>query len=212
MPGAGGAVSTAVSDAQRPSALARETPAGRSPAWWGMVLFLLTDLTVFAALIASYFYLRFAANPTWPPPGIEVPKLLKPAVLTGLLVSSSVPLIWADLGIKKGDRKRLIVGLLMTIALGCTFLFVQYTEYDEKLAKYKASTNAYGSLFYTLTGWHGFHVLVGVLVLVFVLAAAASGRITKHHHARVRVIALFWHTVDAVWIAIVLTVYVSNHL
>jgi len=204
---------TSVAEAvTRPGAAAREVPAGRRPGWWGTVLFLLTDVAVFAAMLASYFYLRFAANSEWPPAGIEVPKLLKPAILTVLLVPSSIPLIWADLGIKKGQRGRLIAGVSLTFLMGAAFLGVQYTEYAEKLKEYGPSSNAYGSLFYLITGWHGFHVLVGLLGLAFVLAAAISGRITKHHHARVRMIALFWHTVDAVWIAIVATVYLSPHL
>lgn len=197
---------------QEPSAVAREVPAGRRPGWWGTVLFLLTDVAVFAALLASYFYLRFVASPDWPPQGIEIPKLLKPAILTALLVPSSLPLIWADLGIKKGNRRRLIAGLVMTILLGAAFLVVQYTEYQEKLREYRPSTNAYGSLFYVITGWHGIHVAVGLVALLFVLMAAVTGRITRSHHARVRNVALFWHTVDAVWIAIALTVYVSPRL
>lgn len=208
---------TATSDpaapaAERPAALIREVPTGRRPGWWGTMLFLLTDVAVFAALLASYFYLRFAANTQWPPAGIEQPKLMKPAILTVLLLSSSAPMVWADLGIKKGDRRRLILGVALTFALGAAFLYVQYTEYADKLKHYTPSTNAYGSLFFTITGWHGLHVLVGLLGLLFLLVAAVSGRITKHHHARVRMIALFWHTVDAVWIAIVLTVYISAHL
>jgi cytochrome c oxidase subunit 3/cytochrome c oxidase subunit I+III len=198
--------------ATRPAALAREVPAGRRPAWWGMVLFLVTDLAVFAGALASWFYLRFTAAAAWPPAGISEPKLVRPAVMTVVLLASSAPMVWADLGIKKGDRRRLITGILGTVLLGGGFLALQATEYSEKLKEFGPSQGAYGSMFYAITSFHALHVLLGIVALLFVATAAASGRITTSHHIRVRVVSLYWHTVDAVWVAILLSLYLSPHL
>jgi heme/copper-type cytochrome/quinol oxidase subunit 3 len=196
----------------RPRAVVREVPAGRRAGWWGMILFLLTDLAVFASMFASYFYLRFAGGGPWPPNGVEEPKLLKASIMTVLLLTSSGPMVFADLGIKKGSRRRLLVGTAVTILLGAAFLVVQSTEYREELRHDKPTSEAYGSIFYTITGWHGLHVFSGLLMLLFLLAAGAAGRITRQHHVRVRLIALFWHTVDAVWIVIMLCLYLSPRL
>lgn len=211
--GTPGPPSTGLEAAGHPTALAREVPAGRRPGWWGMVLALTADIAAFASLLASYFYVRFVTSDTWPPPGIEEPKLLKAWIMTGLLVTSSVPLVWADLGIKKGDRGRLLAGGTLTLLMGLAFLYVQYREYGEKLAKeFHPDTNAYGSLFFTITGFHGLHVIVGCLAMTLVLIAAATGRISRSHHALVRITALYWHTVGAVWVGIFLSLYLAAQL
>lgn len=206
------AATTATGAAMRPSALRREVPAGRRAGWWGMVLFLVTDLALFAALLAAYFYLRFVTSEQWPPGDISEPKLLKAWIMTGLLVGSSVPLVFADLGIKKGSRARLLAGGILTVLLGLAFLYVQYREFTEKLGEFSPSTNAYGSAFFTITGFHGLHVIAGVLALSFVLLAAATGRITRSHHALVRIVALYWHTVGAVWVVIFASLYLAAQL
>lgn len=192
--------------------LAREIPTGRSPAWWGLVLFLATDLASFAALFASWFYIRFAASTEWPQGGIDKPKLLRPMVMMVILLTSSLTCWWADRGMQKGDRTRLVVGMLATIGLGIAFLAAQYDEYAEDLSKFGPTTNAYGSLFFSITTYHGFHVLIGLLLLGFLVAAGLAGRLTVSQHVRVRTIALFWHVVDGLWVIIVFCLYVSSHL
>lgn len=208
------ALSTATSAATRPDAVAREVPAGRRPGWWGMVLTLVTDVAAFAALLAAYFYIRFVtAGDDWPPDEISDPKLLKAWIMTALLVTSSAPLIFADLGIKKGHRGRLLVGVALTILLGAAFLYVQSLEYHEKLTKeFQPQTNAYGSLFFLITGFHGLHVVLGLLTMLVILVAGLSGRITRKHHALVRIAGLYWHTVGAVWIFIFGSLYLAAQL
>ncbi|GAB3804684.1 cytochrome c oxidase subunit 3 [Micromonospora zhanjiangensis] len=195
-----------------PDALAAEQPAGRSTGWWGMVMLITTEATFFAALLGSYFYLRFQHGGDWPPGGIEAPKLVKPLIMTAVLVPSSVPLLWAERGIRKGRRWRLRVGLVATLLMGLTFLILQGTEYDEKLHHFTFTTNVYGSLFYFITGFHGFHVLVGMLMTSWLLAASAQGSFGSRHHEQVSVAALYWHFVDIVWVAILFTIYLSPRL
>jgi cytochrome c oxidase subunit III len=193
-------------------ALATEIPVGRTPGWWGMVLFVTTEATLFATLLGSYFYLRFQYGPQWPPPGIEKPELVKPLIMTALLLPSSLPVMWAERGIRKGQRWRLRLGLLATLLMGSAFLALQATEYATKLAEFTFTTNVYGSLFYVITGFHGTHVAIGLLMIAWLLAAALRGSFGYRRHERVRITAIYWHFVDLVWVAILFTVYLSTRL
>ncbi|SEK69226.1 cytochrome c oxidase subunit 3 [Blastococcus sp. DSM 46786] len=197
-----------------PAAAAREVPAGRRPGWWGMVLALVTDVAAFAALLAAYFYIRFVtAGDNWPPGDIAEPKLLKAWIMTALLLASSAPLVFADHGIKNGRRGRMLAGVGVTVLLGVAFLVVQGLEYREKLTvEFTPQTNAYGSLFFAITGFHGLHVIVGVLALLVILVAGLAGRITHRHHAIVRITGLYWHTVGAVWVFIFGSLYLAAQL
>ncbi|RZU75320.1 cytochrome c oxidase subunit 3 [Micromonospora kangleipakensis] len=206
----GGGVVAAATGAE---ALSTELPVGRSAGWWGMVMFVATEATLFACLLGSYFYLRFQYGPQWPPDGIGAPELLKPLVMTAVLVPSSLPVIWAEHGIRHGQRWRLRSGLAATMLLGMTFLALQATEYAEKLKHFTMTTDAYGSLFYLITGFHGLHVLVGLTMIGWLLAASLrGGSFGSHRHERVRNVAIYWHFVDLVWVAILFTIYLSPRL
>jgi cytochrome c oxidase subunit 3 len=104
------------------------------------------------------------------------------------------------------------VGVSLSFVLGAAFLVLQAVEYEEKLALFTWTTNAYGSLFYGITGFHGFHVLVGLLMMVFVLVGMAQGRYGTWRNQRVKLVAFYWHFVDAVWIFILSALYLSPHL
>jgi heme/copper-type cytochrome/quinol oxidase subunit 3 len=199
-------------DATAAQALATESPSGHTPGWWGMVLFVTTEATLFATLLGSYFYIRFQYGPQWPPPGIEKPELTKPLIMTAILLPSSLPVIWAERGIRKGQRWRLRLGLLATLLMGSAFLALQATEYASKLKKFTITSNVYGSLFYAITGFHGTHVTVGLLMVAWLLAAALRGSFGSRRHERVRLTAIYWHFVDLVWIGILFTVYLSTRL
>lgn len=201
--------STATIQSAHRSALSREVPAGRRPGWWGMVLALVTDVAAFASLLGAYFYVRFVTSAEWPPDGIEDPKLLKASILTALLVVSSLPLVVADLGLKKGSRARLLVGGSLTALLGAAFVAVEYLEYVDELKHFQATTNAYGSLFYTITAFHVLHIMLGVLLLLLLLVAAAIKRLGREHHIIIRIFALFWHTSVVVWVAIFASLYLA---
>ena len=181
----------------------------RSTAWWGMVWFIAAELALFGTFLASYFYLRFQAS-SWPPEGIEQPDLVIAAIMTALLLSSSVPMWLGERAIRRGDVSALRLGLALSMALGLAFLGV--AAYEFATATFSWRTDAYGSLFIFITGFHAAHVVGGLMMNGFVQARAGRGHFDAEHHAAVEVTALYWHFVDAVWIAIVLSLYVSPHL
>lgn len=178
----------------------------------GMLLFILTEATLFATFLVSYFFLRFQSTPRWPPDGIETPTLVLPSIMTVILLSSSVPMHIADAGIRRGSRLRLRLGLLASFVLGAIFLGLQAVEYVEKLREFTPQTNAYGSLFFMITGFHGAHVAGGLLLNLWVQIQAGRGFYGPARHLTVRNVALYWHFVDAVWIAIFSSLYLAAAL
>ncbi|GAB1692894.1 heme-copper oxidase subunit III [Krasilnikovia sp. M28-CT-15] len=205
-------LSETVREATSVPALATEMPSGRTTGWWGMIMFVTTEATLFAVAFGSYFYVRFQSGPQWPPPPLEDPKLTKVLIMTALLLPSSLPVMWAERGIRKGQRWRLRAGLAITLVLGLSFLGMQAWEYSEDLKKHTFTTDAYSSLFYGITTFHGFHVTVGLLMVGWLLGASLRGSFGYRRHERVRLTAIYWHFVDVVWAVILICLYLSPRL
>jgi heme/copper-type cytochrome/quinol oxidase subunit 3 len=185
----------------------------RSFGWWGMVWLIATEAMVFGSFLVSYFYIRFTSSPEWPPGDIPKPELALPLIMTAILWSSSIPVHLADRAIRKGNRTALKVGLALGFVLGAVFLALQIgIEYPEVLHEFTPRTNAYGSLFFGLTGLHGLHVLVGLLLSGWVQVRAWRGAFDEHRHVTVQNFAMYWHFVDAVWAMVLFTIYLSPHL
>ncbi|MFU8850756.1 cytochrome c oxidase subunit 3 [Micromonospora sp. SL1-18] len=202
-----------VAAATNAEALSTELPVGRPTGWWGMVMFVATEATLFACLLGSYFYLRFQFGSQWPPGGLEKPKLLIPLLMTLVLVPSSIPVVWAEHGIRRGQRWRLQAGLTATLVMGLSFMGLLVKEYSDDLKLHTLTTNVYGSLFYVITGFHGLHVSVGLMMIGWLLAASLrGGSFGSHRHERVRNAAIYWHFVDTVWVGILFTIYLSPRL
>jgi len=192
-----------------PDALPVYVSGDRATGWWGMVLFVATEATIFGCLLASYFYLRVSA-PAWPPDGIKFPELTLPIPMTVLLVGSSLPMWWAESGIHQGKRGRLRLGLAVAFVLAAAFLIMQAIEYRNK--DFAISTNAYGSLFYLITGLHGMHVLAALVMNAVVQVRAWLRHFDARRNLAVQNLALYWHFVDAVWIFIFLSLYISPYV
>jgi cytochrome c oxidase subunit 3 len=178
----------------------------RSPAWWGMLLFITTEATLFALFLVSYFYLRFESVGPWPPSGSD-PKLLVPTVMTALIMASSVPAYLADTSIRRGEVDRLRFYLASTLVLGAAFLALQAIEYHDKLRSLRPQDDAYGSLFYTITGLHGAHVVAGLVLLLWTLAFALRGAFSAERHLAVQNVSLYWHFVHGVWLFVFVSLY-----
>jgi heme/copper-type cytochrome/quinol oxidase subunit 3 len=175
---------------------------------WGMALFCATEAALFAYLLTSYFYLG-VTNPRWPPAGVEDPKLTLPLIMTGLLLASSVAAWWGERCIKQGRAAQLRLGLGLAMLLGLGFLACQMVEYREKLKHMLPQTHAYAATFYTITGFHGMHVALGVLFLGYTLLRALREQFSAIEHTGVTVTSLYWHTVDGIWLAILASLYLS---
>ena len=183
---------------------------GRSTAWWGMTVLIMTEATIFASLLASYFFLQ-AASKEWPLGGIEAPELPKISLMTLVLLGSSGPMFWAEHGIRKGKEGQLKAGLMMVILMCLSFFdFLALYEYPERT--FGIRDNAYASIFYTVTSFHGAHVVGGLIMLSVVLVKAFQGKFSAERHVTVQVVGMYWHFVDAVWIFVFSSLYLSAHL
>lgn len=176
--------------------------------WWAMALVCATEAAFFAYLLMSYFYLAVASS-SWPPSGVENPRLRLPSIMTVLLVSSSGVLYWGERGIAQGRQQRLRIAIVVTFLLGAAFVTLQALEYHRELQQMLPSAHAYASIFYTTTAFHGAHVTFGLLLLLFTLARALLGHFDERTHLGVKVTSLYWHFVDVVWLFIFTCLYLS---
>lgn len=174
-----------------------------------MVIFILSEATLFGALLSAYFFLE-SGTKHWPPNGISKPELVLPIIATIILILSSGPVWWADRAIAKGRAGQLRVGFAITFVMGLVFLALQAYEYTD--LGFTASTNAYGSLFILITGVHFLHVVVGLLMNIFIQVRAWLGHFTAERRLVVQNAAIYWHFVDVAWIVIFLSLIVSPHL
>jgi cytochrome c oxidase subunit III len=171
----------------------------------GMGIFIGSEFMLFASLFTAYFMIRFNINTgVWPPDGIHLPKLIT-GLNTLILVSSSFTVWYAEHSIKHNDRKGLIRGLSVTIFLGLTFLFIQINEYIH--LEFTPQNSAFGSIFFTLTGFHGAHVFIGLTLLTFCLRRAMKGDFTSTWSTPLNASSVYWHFVDVVWVLLYLLVY-----
>ena len=130
------------------------------------------------------------------------------ATNTFLLICSSVTMVKAYASIADGNQKQLRLWLVLTVIIGAMFVGIQAYEYYHLIEKaFVPSAGLYGSTFYTMTGFHGFHVTMGVICMSFVTWKAFRGRYTATDHRGVEVIGLYWHFVDLVWIILFTIVY-----
>jgi cytochrome c oxidase subunit 3 len=182
-------------------------PGGISSSLLGMVLFIASEVMFFGGLFGAYFTIRSAA-PEWPPP--ETPHLSAAyaAVLTAILVTSSVTMqlgVWA---IRKNEQRRLLLFLAVSLVLGLIFLCLQAYEYANLIEEgMTLSSGVFGSTFYTLTGFHGAHVAGGAAFILIVLLRARSGQFTARYHDTVEMASYYWHFVDVVWLGLFSTIY-----
>lgn len=132
-----------------------------------------------------------------------------PAINTLILLTSGVTVTWAHWGLLKDNRKQLVIGLFLTVALGVLFLSLQAYEYHHAYTELGLTLHAgaYGSTFFMLTGFHGFHVTLGTIMLIVILLRSMKGHFTPQHHFGFEGVAWYWHFVDVVWLGLFIFVY-----
>ena len=218
---------------------------------WGMMWFIVSEISLFAVFFLALFYTRNFAIPelggsagelarkilfykgdathhylwpnfksTWPllvnpnPEVVPGPKGVIstwgiPALNTILLLSSAITLTWGHWGFKKGDMKRVVIGLILTIILGVIFEGFQAHEYMKAYEELGLTLHSgiYGTTFFTLTGLHAMHVSIGVIMLSIILIRCLRGHFLPEHHFAFEAVAWYWHFVDVVWLFLFVFVY-----
>lgn len=132
-----------------------------------------------------------------------------PAINTLLLLTSGATITWAHWGLIKNNRKQLVIGMALTVALGIAFLICQAMEYHHAYTEMGLTlgSGAYGATFFMLTGFHGFHVTLGTIMLIVILLRCMKGHFTPEHHFGFEGVAWYWHFVDVVWLGLFVFVY-----
>jgi cytochrome c oxidase subunit III len=171
----------------------------------GIYLFIISEVMLFGAFFTAYFFLRVVKGDPWPAPGTDIPVLVA-AVNTAVLVSSSFTMHWATISAKNNNRAGMRAGLFATFFLGLTFLSVQLNEYVH--LGWAPHDTAQASIFYGLTGLHGAHVTVGLILLLFANIRANRGHFSPEAHRGVEVPGIYWHFVDVMWIFVFFSLYI----
>ena len=190
----------------------RELPVGsighRANGWWGALTLIATEAALFAYLLFSYYYVAVQNGRDWLPAELPGFKLAGPNTI--VLVVSSV-LVWlGERAIKRGAARIASLWMAGGALLGAIFVTVQYFEWSSKA--FGIATSSYGSLYFTITGFHMMHVIVGVVVLLTLAAWSALGYFDSRRNAAISAGAIYWHFVDVVWLAIFTSLYVTPHL
>ncbi|MEE9277615.1 MAG: cytochrome c oxidase subunit 3 [Dehalococcoidia bacterium] len=177
-------------------------------ALWGMVFFIFSEVMFFSGLIAAYLALQSDALVWAPSNGAEpLDAGFRPIFFTIVLVTSSLPMQWAAFSIRKGNRRGMQWGMFLTIALGIAFLINQGVEWID--AGFGIGDGPYGATFFLLTGFHGAHVLGGLLFIMILFLRSQVGQFDAKRNTAVEAATMYWHFVDVVWIMLFSLIFVA---
>ena len=169
--------------------------------WWGFVLFLCSEVTIFGSLFGTYYYLDFRVR-HWPPDGIAPPKVTATAVITGVLVLT-VPMLWAAVRCaRRGERGRAIAWVVMGLVIQAGFLGVQIDLFVADLARFRPDGSAYGSIYYTLLAAHDAHVLFGLVLSLAIIYKLWRHGVDDYWMTGLRGLALYWYVVAALAVVV----------
>lgn len=190
-----------------PDALPVGSPGVRASGMIGVLTLILTEASLFGYLIFTYLYSAVQQTQHWPPEGL--PKLGISTVNTLILISSS-GLCWLCEWLLLHKHRRLaVLSMSGAVVLGIVFMAVQRHEWHDH--SYGATSHLYGSLYFTITGFHMAHVLVGVIVLAVLTVWIALGYLDERRHAALKIGSYYWHFVDVVWLFIFTTLYLTPY-
>lgn len=176
-----------------------------TPLTVGVVVWLISELMFFGGLFAAWFVLRANNEPNWPPPGEEI-EPLRMAIGTVILVTSSLMIELSVRSTERGRRQAALAFLVMTAVLASAFLLNEGIEWAS--LDFGFSASAFSTIFYLLTGFHGAHVLTGVVIMAVVGWVVFSPGSSAPRAESMRAVAYYWHFVDIVWVVLFLVVYV----
>lgn len=179
----------------------------RATGWIACLMLIVTEASLFGYLLFSYYYLAVQNTRHWPPEGL--PKLPLGSINTLFLLSSSGFVWLCERFVKRGRVRAAVISMLVAIVLGIIFVAIQLHEWHAH--PYGMTSNLYGSLYFTITGFHMAHVLVGLVVLILLCTWTALGYFEEHRHAALTIGGLYWHFVDVVWLFIFTTIYLTPY-
>ena len=176
---------------------------------YGMLLFILSEIMFFFAFFWAFFHSSLAPAMEigfiWPPQGVHpFCPVGVPLLNTLILLASGAFVTWAHHKLES-DYIQTVTALLFTLGLGILFTSLQYYEYRH--APFAMSDGIYGSLFYMLTGFHGFHVLIGTIFLAVCLFRVVASHFRRNHHVGFLAAIWYWHFVDVVWLFLFVSIY-----
>jgi cytochrome c oxidase subunit 3 len=186
----------------------------RSAIWWGNAVLVLIETVMFVLLLAAYFYVR--PNFTdWPPPKVygptaindPVPALGWPLANLALILFSFLPVFWADRAALHRNEAAVKVGLIIAILAGVGIALLRFPEFEA--LRFRWDDNAYGSIIWTLLGLHLFHVIIGTLENVMMLAWILARGMDDKHARDVRVAAVYWYWIILTWIVVFAVVFLE---
>ena len=172
-------------------------------AWWGMVMLIASEATLFGAFIGTYFYFRFRA-PQWPPDGIPEPRVVVPLILLAVLLASSIPMHLASQAASAGRVGAARLFVLAALALQAGYFAWAVHDFSAQLQMFDITRDAYSSIYYVLLGADHAHVALGILFNLWLLAKLVRGLTTYRVHAT-QAIAWYWHAVNLLTLVVILT-------
>ena len=172
-------------------------------AWWGMVMLVASEATLFGAFIGTYFYLRFRA-PQWPPDGIPEPRVIVPLILVGVLLLGSIPMHFASQAAQAGRLGPTRFLVFAALLLQAGYFAWAVHDFSDQLNTFDISRDAYSSIYYVLLGATHAHVAVGILFDLWLLWKLMRG-LTRYRVHATQGIAWYWHAVNALTLVVILT-------
>lgn len=180
----------------------------------GILLFIFSELLFFISFFWSYFHSALSPNieigRLWPPKNIyQFNPYDIPLFNTIILLSSGITITWSHYCLLNKNKFKRLIGILITIILGIIFSLIQLYEYNQ--SSFCLNDSIYSSLFFIITGFHGFHVIIGRIFLLIILVRIYYNHISSYHHFGFEAASWYWHFVDIIWIIVFSIIYWWNY-
>lgn len=186
------------------SGFSRFNPDRRAPVWWGVLGLVLIEASVVAGFVATYFYLRLMSN-EWPPAGVSPPDMLRPSISVGLLLASSAAMLIAGRAISKNKNKPFVILIFTAVALNTLVLVLRWQQFQ--LFDFRWDDHAYGSVVWTLSGFHFIHVVSAIIGTAVIGILGLKGYFDSRQQIGVIVDTLYWNFVSLAWLPLYLVLY-----